>query len=270
LEKTQRLNETFGWPFISYSLLSTFYGVGLCGTGNFKDGFVQCQRSIHNALDVYHLSSLSVAESYYGYCLILKGDVKAGIEHCETGLKYGEEGKDPLSTANASEYLAWAFIHAGELEAARVNLEYALNFFREAGMDLGFSMCLAFLGIIFFENGDVISAENFLQKAVEQSQAYNGKWVYGYSLLWLGKTLARKNRSESNRAAKTIIEGIKVLESVNLKSLLVHGYCFLGELYADVGQREKALENLKIAKNQCLEMGIDYWPDKVREVLEKL
>jgi tetratricopeptide (TPR) repeat protein len=35
------------------------------------------------------------------------------------------------------------------------------------------------------------------------------------------------------------------------------GYLFLGELYADMGQREKALKNLKKASEMFKEMRID-------------
>ena len=35
------------------------------------------------------------------------------------------------------------------------------------------------------------------------------------------------------------------------------GYLFLGELYADMGQREEALENLKKAREMFKEMRID-------------
>ena len=48
------------------------------------------------------------------------------------------------------------------------------------------------------------------------------------------------------------------------------GYLFLGELYADMGQKEKARENLKKALGMMEEMGMMYWPDRVREVLERL
>jgi hypothetical protein len=44
----------------------------------------------------------------------------------------------------------------------------------------------------------------------------------------------------------------------------------LGELYADTGQKEKALEHLKKAEERFQEMGMDYWLAKTQEVLERL
>lgn len=48
------------------------------------------------------------------------------------------------------------------------------------------------------------------------------------------------------------------------------GYFFLGELYANSGQPDKALENLKRAERMLQEMGMDYWLDKAQEVLNRL
>ena len=48
------------------------------------------------------------------------------------------------------------------------------------------------------------------------------------------------------------------------------GYLFLGELYADTGERDKALENLNKAEAMFQEMGMDYWLRKTQEVLGRL
>ena len=48
------------------------------------------------------------------------------------------------------------------------------------------------------------------------------------------------------------------------------GYLWLGELYADMGLEEKALENLKTAEAMFKEMGMDYYLAKTQEVLKKV
>jgi hypothetical protein len=49
-----------------------------------------------------------------------------------------------------------------------------------------------------------------------------------------------------------------------------YGYLFLGELYADTGQHDKAVESLKNAGGMFREMGMDYWLAKTDEVLKRL
>ena len=62
----------------------------------------------------------------------------------------------------------------------------------------------------------------------------------------------------------------KILGEQKMKSWCSQGYLFLGELYADTGQREKALEYLKKAQGMFREMGMDYWLGKTQEVLERV
>jgi len=65
-------------------------------------------------------------------------------------------------------------------------------------------------------------------------------------------------------------QGIKILKKVNINPWLLQGYFFLGELYADTGSNKEALINLNKALSMCQEMGIEYWPDKIQEVLDQL
>jgi hypothetical protein len=44
---------------------------------------------------------------------------------------------------------------------------------------------------------------------------------------------------------------------------------FLGEFYLDTSQKEKAKENLKKAEALFQEMGMDYWLDRTRKLLER-
>jgi tetratricopeptide (TPR) repeat protein len=89
-------------------------------------------------------------------------------------------------------------------------------------------------------------------------------------LIWLGRTLGKADLSQIDKAKRNIVNGIKILEDLKYKAFYSQGYLFLGELYADTGQRKKALDNLKKAKGMFQEMGMDYWLDKTQEVLERL
>ena len=64
--------------------------------------------------------------------------------------------------------------------------------------------------------------------------------------------------------------GIKMLDERKLKPVCSGGYLYLGELYADIDQREKALNNLKKAKGMFSEMGMDYHLRWMQEVLERV
>ena len=61
-----------------------------------------------------------------------------------------------------------------------------------------------------------------------------------------------------------------MLEELKVKPYQAEGYLYLGELYADTGQKEKALETLNKAEGMFRQMGMDYWVARTEKVLEKL
>jgi len=72
-----------------------------------------------------------------------------------------------------------------------------------------------------------------------------------------------------DKAEEYVLQGIKMSDELKLRPCFSQGYFFLGELYVDTGQREKALENLKKTERMFQEMGMDYWLAKTREILGK-
>jgi hypothetical protein len=52
---------------------------------------------------------------------------------------------------------------------------------------------------------------------------------------------------------------MRILETLKVRPFFAQGCLFLGELYAEAGQAERAAENLKEAESMFQEMGMDYW-----------
>jgi tetratricopeptide (TPR) repeat protein len=75
---------------------------------------------------------------------------------------------------------------------------------------------------------------------------------------------------QNRHVEEYILEGIKILDELRLRPFSAQRYLFLGELYADRGQREKAQESLKKAEAMFQDMGMDYWLAKTQEVFARL
>jgi TolA-binding protein len=80
--------------------------------------------------------------------------------------------------------------------------------------------------------------------------------------------LGKADKSQYNQAEECILQGIKLCNEWKMSPSCSEGYLFLGELYADNGQRQKALETLKKAEGAFQDMGMDYWLRRTQEVLE--
>ena len=67
-----------------------------------------------------------------------------------------------------------------------------------------------------------------------------------------------------------ITKGLGILHGLRLKPYESVAYLYLGELYADTGQTEKALDALKKAEAEFKDMGMDYWLRRTHEVLGRV
>ncbi len=65
-------------------------------------------------------------------------------------------------------------------------------------------------------------------------------------------------------------QGVKILKALGTRPDLSMGYLFWGELSAEQGLKEKAMEKLKNAEKGFEEMEVMHWLGETRAVLEKL
>ena len=126
------------------------------------------------------------------------------------------------------------------------------------------------LSSIYHDLRDFSKAQSSVIEALELSQKSNERHQEGLSRIWMGRILGKKAPSKSIEAKKSITQGIKILEELKTRPWISQGYFFLGELYANTGQKDKALINLEKAKDMVLEMNMHYWPDKIQGVLDRL
>ncbi|GAF90894.1 unnamed protein product, partial [marine sediment metagenome] len=113
-------------------------------------------------------------------------------------------------------------------------------------------------------------ARSYIEGAPEVAHNGNEKHIEADSRISLGRVLGKMGKSEGVKAEKSILRGIKILDELKLRPSSSLGYLFLGELYADTGKKEKALETLKKAEGAFREMGMDYWLRRTQEVLERV
>jgi tetratricopeptide (TPR) repeat protein len=105
-----------------------------------------------------------------------------------------------------------------------------------------------------------------LEEALRISQKNNEKYWEVMAQIFLGRILGRMETTQIDKAEEYIFKGMKIADELKLKPAYAQGYLFLGELYGNAGQKEKATENLKKAETMFQEMGMDYWLGTARKV----
>jgi tetratricopeptide (TPR) repeat protein len=267
LEKNDRTKEKYNSPVNLYSFTCAYYGQSLGWLGDFDEAQIISEKGIRNAEKSDDIYNLGFCEMIYCSCLFALGDSKLIIEYSEKSIQHFEEVNFSFGLAFSRLYLGYGYYLNEDQETAKKHADQGLKIQINSGLEAGSSMFYGVLSIIHCDSNDLAEAQIHAEKAVELSKKNNERAYEGLSRVWLGKILGKKDSSYLDKGEDSILQGIKMLEELKLRPWVSQGYFFLGELYTDSGQKEKALENLTKAETEFKDMGMDYWLNKTREVL---
>jgi len=270
LEKMHKEKEYTSGPFNFYSTLCAGCGYAMGMLGRFEEGEVLCEKGLRSALQLNHLLSLGWAEFMYGWLFIAKGDGENTLQHLQESVRYLEETGFIALLGHAWSGLGWGYYFTGELEAALEHMEKGLNIQSDAGFIHQLSRYHYSLSMVHLDMGNLERAQSCIEGAADVAHDNNEKHIEADSRITLGRVLGKMGKSEGVKAEKSILQGIKILDELKLRPSSSLGSLFLGELYADTDQKEKALETLKKAEGAFQEMGMDYWLRRTQDVLERV
>ncbi|HUU63295.1 MAG TPA: adenylate/guanylate cyclase domain-containing protein [Dehalococcoidia bacterium] len=270
LEKTSRESEYFGKPFNPYCALLALRGSALGYLGNFEEGEALCDKALRFSHDIANVVTIAFVEIYYSTLYAIKGDGRNGVQHAKIAVKYGEETGILTILAPAWYVLGWGYFLQEELETAIEYMQKGLEIQLSAGISPNLSSFYSALGLYYIESGDRENAIDCGKRALKLSCDNYERKNEALSKIHMGRILSKADISQGSAAEKYILEGIKIDEELKVKPGCSWGYLYLGELYADMGQREKALETLKKAEGMFREMGMDYWLRRTQEVLGRV
>jgi tetratricopeptide (TPR) repeat protein len=270
LDKTQRQSEFFGKPYNVYSVLFAHYARSMCQLGNFEEATVLAEKGINFALKIKDIAALAWLELDYGQIQVIKGEAKNAIEHLQNSIRYVKEAQMVFISGVPWFLLGWAHWLVGELETARECLEKGQKILNELGAHMYLSFFYALSGMVYLESGDLKNARYRAEDALKISQKEDNKWVKGFALILLGRIFGKAGKPQVDKAEECFLRGIKILEEFKFKPFYAQGLYFLGLLYADTGQQDRALENLKKAEKLFRDMGMDNWLTKTKGGLGNL
>ena len=270
LEKTHKESEFFGRPFNVYPELHGHCGYSLARLGKFSEGEALCEKGLRFAQGMNHFGTLGVVELLYSWLFVVKGDGENAINHSKNCIKYFEEGDVPVILPWAWSLLGTGHYYSGEFETALKHVQKGLKMQKDVGITMFLSWVYHYMGMIHLGLGEFKSAQHCAEKSLNLAQENHEKHIEGMSWISLGRIVGKKEPPKIERAEEYILKGIKILDELKLKPLYAPGYHFLGELHADVGKHDKALENLKKAEGMFKEMGMDYYLTKTLEALGRL
>jgi tetratricopeptide (TPR) repeat protein len=205
-----------------------------------------------------------------GISYVLRGDGENAVRHSEIFLNSFKEGDFSWAVGISLCCLGQGYWLMGDLETARQLVQKGYNIQKNNSVESTIPPYFLTLSAICHDLKEFSEAQFNVQEALKLSQKFGAVGHEASSRLWSGRIAGKINPHNPAEAEGDIRLGMKILEERGLKPYLSQGYFFLGELYANSGRKDEALENLNKALSMCLEMGIGYWPEKIQEVLDRL
>jgi predicted ATPase len=270
IEKEKREPDFFNMPMNVYSAFCVYLGWSLGLLGNFKQGEPFCEKALQYALQLGDPRSIAYVELYYGHFLNYKGVWENAVEHYKNCLKYSEEINWLFILGLAWLNLGIAVTHLDDPQTGLEYIQKGLKIQSSTGIKSQLAWYYCELGDAHFALGDLKNALDCVTDAYKLACDNNEKLTEGYIRMLLGRITAKLDPSQIGKAEESILKGINIYEELRLKCFYPLGYLFLGEVYADTGQKDKALKNLKKSEGMFKEMGMDYWLAKTDEVLAGL
>ena len=262
--------DTYSGNMNVYSYICSVYGLSLAYTGNFDEGKKYLKKAMRLARNIEDITHQGFCEVHYGQYCLWKGDGKGVIEHYQKCINIYEKMNYMMVIGFSYGCIGCGYYLRGDLEKAKKNVEQGYSIHNKSGVNWLRPIYPLYTSFIYHDLYDYAEALKFAKEALSLSKKDNAKHFEEQSRIWVGRVLFKKENSKSAEAEKYLMQGIKKLEELNHRPFIAWGYFFLGELYADTGRKDEALENLNKALSMCQEMGIEYWPDKIQAVLDRL
>ena len=270
LEETQRESEPFGWGFNMYAALCSVYGLAVAYLGDFEKGEALCEKGLRYALEMDDLYAIGFVDVMYGALCMLKGDGEKAVELSHNAIKYLEETQFLTIMGVAWLILGYGHYLLGQPEAALEYFEKGLEIQRSVGFSQSPTYVYRSLAEVHLHLGNLGEARSFAEEALKVALKNNESTNEAGARVSLGGVLGKTDPSRSGEAEAQILRGIEMSDELQTKPLSAQGHLILGELYADTGQGEKALDALKKAEAEFKDMGMDYWLRKAQEVLARV
>jgi class 3 adenylate cyclase/tetratricopeptide (TPR) repeat protein len=273
LEEQHSEKDRFGRNYTAYSLLSAWLGLGLGVLGNFEEGKTVFDKGRRNALEIDDRFGMAILAGFHSFFSYFEGDGNATVNHAQEATQGFQETAGLFWTGWAYTSLGAGYYVLGEHQKARNHAEDGLKALREVGVSIVLPMSHIQLALIHEALGDLKSAKDCAEEGLRLSHQFETKGYEALAWMALGSIKGKTDRPGIDVAAEHIQQGISIVEGLKATGIHAQGHLFLGELFADAHQRDKAIENLNKAEAMYLEMRVtpkSYWLTRTREALHRL
>jgi tetratricopeptide (TPR) repeat protein len=238
--------------------------------GKIEMGENLCRKAISFACEVGHLFSIGVAEMLYGFSAAWIGKGEKAVEHLQRSIENFKKSQETLFSPTVWSHIGLAYYLIGNIPKALEYTEKGLKMQVASGLPIWVSFSHVGLSMVHLELNDLTKALFHAEEAINYAKKNKERHWESLSLWQLGMVGWKNQKIKIDEAEQHIRQGIRIVNELGMKPFEMIGYLYLGELFTDANEREKALEILKRAEKAFQEMGMDYWLARTHKILSKL
>lgn len=232
--------------------------------GNFDEAYLAYHKALALARSINYEAGMAQTNRDLANVLLRQAKLEEARLHLQAALDYYERIGDRLSWEKARSSLAGIHFQAGEYEQMIAIGEKSLPFFERAKIPYYTSLTTANLAESYYAVGNLERAELYAHKTLALEEPNS----YPYALYTLG--LVR--RAQHNLAdAETHSRQAQQVAANNLDSFMeAYALRLLGEVLAEKGERETAVQTITQALHQFERLNIPPEIETTRQILQKL
>jgi class 3 adenylate cyclase/tetratricopeptide (TPR) repeat protein len=273
LEEHHREKDLYAGGSKAYSAISGWCGMSLGMLGEFAEGKIVLEKGLQNAWEINDRYITGWVEFCHSHLSYWEGDGNSAVDHAQKAIKCLEDTGVESLVGSAWSRLGQGYYLRGEYETAREHADKGFRMQEKIGIPFLTAWCSWYLAMILCAAGDLIRARECAEKSLKLAQEHKIKNCEGMVWMVFGSIKGKMDPACIDEAQYQIRDGITIVEKLKQRPLSAIGYLLSGELFADAGCKEEAMENLKKAESLYLEMKVtpkSYWLKKTQEALAKL
>ena len=203
-----------------------------------------------NALDAIQDQQTLEIHSYtlsrIGNLYRLKGKYDSAIYYYKQSLQ-NKSLEESISYASSCFNLGIAFLEMGTYDSAKTYLTQSLILREKIKIPLFIASSKLELGRLYMEMGDLDSAEYYFDQAqaIESDELPEIKI---YQAIYRGEL--EQQKGNFSQAIESIKSSLALLNEFNFEELRIKSLYLLGNIYAEIGEYDGALDNLLKAESQ--------------------
>jgi len=268
LEKREATSTSRVPQFDQHVMLLYVFGQAKALLGDFDEGERLCQKAVSLAEEIQNQYSLAGAHFNFAAVSTYRGRPSTLLHHARETRRLCEETQMTILLGASWMIEGFGHYYQGDLAAARDYAQKSISLLLEHRVTFSLAVAHLLSGIVSHALGDLPEARRSIELAIKVAQENNQRHFEGHAKVHLGRLMIEEDASQIALAEKTVLEGLKMVEDLQIKPVQAYGHLFLGEAYAIAGQKKKALASLNKAREMCLEMGMDYWLARTEKALD--